>query len=97
MLLDMLAARADLLPALAAVSLAVGGLSIAPAILKGRLISAAIIAVTTIGTVWVSAEGYQRHDANTAQHIQQIQQVDPGVGVAKTTKPVKAAQGARDE
>ena len=94
MLLDMLAARADLLPALAAVSLAVGGLSIAPAILKGRLISAAIIAVMTIGTVWVSAEGYQRHDANTAQ---QRQQIDPGVGVAKTTKPVKAAQGARDE
>ena len=84
MLLDMLAARADLLPALAAVSLAVGGLSIAPA----------IIAVMTIGTVWVSAEGYQRHDANTAQ---QRQQIDPGVGVAKTTKPVKAAQGARDE
>lgn len=96
MLLDTLAARADLLPALAAVSLAVGGLSIAPAILKGRLISAVMIAVTTIGTVWVSAEGYQRHDANTAQHIQQIQQVSPSVGVATTPRPVKAVRGTRD-
>lgn len=96
MLVNFLAERADLLPALAAIALVVGGLSIAPAILKGRLVAAVIIATSTVGTVWVSAEGYQQHEAKTAQRLQQIQQDTPGVRVAGTTKPAKAALGARN-